>query len=78
MFDCPVCRRTTTIGIPRDATIEFVGAVRGDADEWPTPGKTRRTACANGHTIRVRFSIQRELDPMVRDLQRCIRNPLNQ
>jgi Zn ribbon nucleic-acid-binding protein len=78
MFDCPVCSRTTTMGIPRDATIESVGAIHGGADEKHTPGKTRQTECANGHSVQVRFSTQRDLDPMVRDLQTCTRNPLNQ
>jgi hypothetical protein len=65
------------MGIPRDAVIESVGVSNGDVGEGDVPCKTRRIECANGHTIHVRFSVERDIDPMVRGLQTCTRDPLD-
>lgn len=75
MIDCPTCGQTTTIGLPQDATIESVTRTWDDTGER-NHGKTRSTECGKGHLVRVSFSYQRDIDPLIRKLQTSRGDPL--
>ena len=73
-IDCPRCGRTAKMGLPQDATIESITSIWDD-DRETNHGKTRTIDCENGHLIQVRFSYQRDIDPLIRKLQTCRKIP---
>lgn len=62
------------MGLPQDATIESVTPI-WDEDMENNHGKVRTIGCVNGHLIQVRFSCQRDIDPLTRKLQTCRKIP---
>lgn len=73
-IDCPLCGRTTKVGLPQDATIESITSIWDDSWE-KNSGKTRTIECVNRHPIQVCFSYQRDIDPLIRELQTCTKIP---
>lgn len=69
-IDCPLCGGTARMGLPRDATIESVTSIKEDSVD-KNHGKIRTIECVNRHLVQVCFSYQRDIDPLIRELQTC-------
>lgn len=55
--DCPVCGRTTKVGLPRGAVVTSLTADRPGGETDGYRRKCRRLACPDGHEFHVRFAL---------------------